>query len=195
MRFLGTVAGVAALLTMPLYAQGPTARLEIVLENTVQYFDDLADPSKMGTSAEMVMPVRIPAFTRSIGVGDIVSINGKPARGTYVYRTDGLRLSPTPAKGLDMIADIARGGAINWSFDILQPDLTFVGTIIGSGLNGTTLGPPAGAAGNTAVLGGTGAFLGARGQMTWVPPSLPTNLRYVSMETDPSTSGVTQNWP
>src|SRR5579862_8498611 len=52
------------------------------------------------------------------------------------------------------------------TYEILQSDGTAVGTIMTQGLNVGGPSPPGPAAGsfNFAIVGGTGAFLGARGQ-------------------------------
>jgi hypothetical protein len=64
------------------------------------------------------------------------------------------------------IADVAGNCVQDNAFAILQPDGTAVGTILARGLGGVTLLPGAPATATVhdlAVIGGTGAFLGARG--------------------------------
>jgi hypothetical protein len=65
------------------------------------------------------------------------------------------------------IADITRTAIREQIFEILQPDGTSIGTIVALGFSGGPLPPgaPSGpTGGNWAIVGGTGAFLGARGQ-------------------------------
>src|SRR5437762_2086099 len=101
----------AALCTFALrhaWAQGPLfATLEIERENTVAYVGDLADPFKIGTSSNMVN-ANLRNFMPFIGFADIVSVNGKPARGSWVARGDFIMLGPSPMPG-QAIGDIARG--------------------------------------------------------------------------------------
>jgi hypothetical protein len=89
----------------------------------------------------------------------------------------------TPGRAL---ADIAGGCPLQANFMITQLDGTPVGTLMASGTTG--LGPPPGApttatAFNFAVVGGTGAFLGARGQAA---RARSTGLRTASMLEDPA---------
>ena len=68
--------------------------------------------------------------------------------------------------GLFVIADATWNSKRDETFEILQSDGTSVGTIMTIGLNSgspTPPGPPVGGR-NLAIVGGTGAFFGARGQ-------------------------------
>src|SRR5262249_41881429 len=74
-------------------------------------------------------------------------------------------------------------------FEILKPNGTPIGTIVALGPNGGP--PPPGAplaqsGGNLAIVGGTGAFLGARGQYgaAQLPQSIPN--RSASIAEDPA---------
>src|SRR5712691_2507385 len=74
------------------WAQAPEfAILEMERENTVAYVGDLTDPFKIGTSPNMVN-ANLRNFMPFIGVADIVSVNGKPARGSWVARGDFIML-------------------------------------------------------------------------------------------------------
>src|SRR4029077_21223813 len=77
------IATVALILTDLAFAQSPkVVRLEILVNNMVSYKVDVADPLAMAQQ-----PAPVPAadplhtFEEFIGIGDIVSINGKPASG------------------------------------------------------------------------------------------------------------------
>jgi hypothetical protein len=100
-------------------------------------------------------------------IADIVSINGKPAKGTVLERAYVIRLTPNPAPGsTEAIADTTRFGMYDWNYEIQQADGTPVGSIRSGGVGQGP--PPAGAekvvnGANVAILGGTGAFLGVRG--------------------------------
>lgn len=149
------------------FAQAPApVLLEIDIENYVQYWDDGGDPSKFTKDANQRTNT-LGTFMSNLHLGDIVAVNGRPARGTYINRTQLIRLSPTMAPG-QTIADTSRsGGPGIQSFEILQPDGTPVGTIMGQWLVGGSAppgSPVAISAGNGAIIGGTGAFLNVRGQ-------------------------------
>ena len=101
-----------------------------------------------------------------------------------------MRLNPTPNPGDPgaAIADTSRLAIREQTFEILKSDGTPVGTIMAFGLTGGT--PPPGAplaqtAANLAIVGGTGAFLGARGQLGEAA-STAAPIRRASMEEDPS---------
>src|SRR5437867_5858684 len=90
------------------WAQAPQfVTLEIERENTVGYVGDLADPSKLATSPNMVN-TNIRNFMPFIGVADIVSVNGKPAKGSWISKGQFVMLGPSPTPGQG-IADVARG--------------------------------------------------------------------------------------
>jgi hypothetical protein len=86
----------------------------------------------------------------------------------FVQRSRVLSTSPdaTGLKGVDAIADVTRVALREQIFEIMQADGTPVETIVGLGFSGGPLPPGAPLAairGNWAIIGGTGAFLGARG--------------------------------
>jgi hypothetical protein len=102
-----------------------------------------------------------------IGYGDIVSVNGQQVRGTYVARATAACTSAFPVPGVNAIADTTWPSKRDETFEILQGDgITPVGTIMTIGLRSGSPTPPGPRAGsqNYAIVGGTGAFLGVRGQ-------------------------------
>jgi hypothetical protein len=146
--------------------QAPTAAtITIDLENCVSYQADFYDPSKYGKNLAVTPSAGAGSFGVTTEIGDIVAVNGQPAKGTYVARNRVLSASPTPAAG-QAIADVTRTGFREQIFEILKSDGTAVGTIVGLGFSGGTAPPgqPATERGNWVIVGGTGAFLGARGQ-------------------------------
>jgi hypothetical protein len=165
------------------WAQAPqVATLDIEWENAVAYIDDLADPSKLVTSPNPVT-ASIRNFMPEITIADIVSVNGKPARGSWVFRGRIILLFPNPMPG-QAIGDLGRGAIGDTHLEILQSDGTPVGSIMTSGFSGGSAPPgsPAGFFLNFAVTGGTGAFLGARGTLTTPGAS----QRPASMAEDPA---------
>ncbi len=183
-----TIAATACLgvLAVSGFAQvAPPVILEIDIKDYTQYFEEVADPSKFATDVTQ-RTTTLQAFMSNIHLGDIVAVNGRPAKGTYICRTQLVRLTTAITPG-QAIADVARsGGPGLQSFEILQPDGTPVGTIMGQWLVGGS--PPPGApaavvAGNGAIIGGTGAFLGARGQVGVEAGATGRNTSYME---DPS---------
>jgi hypothetical protein len=165
----------------------PAAILEIDIDNTVSYIDDLTDPQKKATSATAtpVAPGFIYPFKPNLVLGDIVAVNGKPAKGLFVQHW-GPRVLGTPdfTPGR-AIADLGGGCPLEAAFMILQEDGKAVGNIM---MIGTSSGPPPGApAGSTnfnyAVVGGNGAFLGVRGQSSRMSA---IGVRLASMIEDPA---------
>jgi uncharacterized protein (TIGR03437 family) len=167
----------------------PATILEIDVENIVQYHEDAFDVSKFGTNPNVTMPVVPRNFDYFLIIGDIVAVNGLPAKGTLVNTTRmiNLRTAPTPGQA---IADVVRNNVNNQIFEILKSDGTAVGTITTYGLGGAGAAPPGAplevTQGNNAIIGGTGAFLGARGQsgQTATPQTIPQ--RAASMAEDPA---------
>ncbi|HYP14863.1 MAG TPA: hypothetical protein VEQ63_13125, partial [Bryobacteraceae bacterium] len=141
--------------------------LVVDVENLVLYHNDV-EYRALATSPT------IPPFTEAknldyhIGIGDVIAINGRPAKGTYISTFSQLNLRPEPVPG-QAIGDVNRSNITSaFAFELLQADGTPIGTIVGSGLNGGTPppgAPPGATLTNFAVTGGTGAFLGVRGQM------------------------------
>src|SRR5260370_13165343 len=118
----------------------------------------------------------------NIFIGDIVSVNGRPAKGDWIARGQFTMLGPSPMPG-QAIGDIAQALPGDLYLEILQTDGTSVGSIrTAGGFGGAPPGVPPGQSGNLAVTGGTGAFLGARGFAT-NPASTP---RIASMHEDPA---------
>src|SRR5262249_21291212 len=86
---------------------------------------------------------------------------------TAVFHLRQINLRTAPTAG-QAIADVVRNNVVDIRFEVLKSDGTPIGTIMASGMGGGP--PPPGApsgvlVGNVAIVGGTGAFLGARGQV------------------------------
>jgi len=163
--------------------------LRIDTTNLVVYYDDTPDPSKFATDPNVTTPITPRNFARNITIADIVAVNGQRAMGTHTRGTIanlGLNTAPGPGQA---IADTARGAVAVVTFEILKSDGTPIGTIFGNALVAGN--PPPGpastvSAANIVITGGTGAFLGVRGQMGTVPP--PAGVvaaRSASMTEDP----------
>ncbi|MFL6451522.1 MAG: hypothetical protein ACJ746_28165 [Bryobacteraceae bacterium] len=154
-------------------AQVGVTTLAVELDNVVEYQVDTSDLSKWGTNLN-VTPGKIAqgmgvgcAGVRFIGYGDIVAVNGQPARGIYAVRGVAVCMSPTPTPGLFAISDTTWPSIRDETFEILQSNgITSIGTIMTYGLSSgmpSPPGPPSGSK-DSAITGGTGAFFGVRGQ-------------------------------
>ncbi len=182
-----------AMYCRPALAQAPASTLKVELRNVVEYQVDTYDLSKYGTN----MGLTAGSFTAAgclgsqvISLGDVVAVNGQPAKGTYVSRAVDICLTPTPIAG-QPLADTTHNSMRYETYEILQSDGTPVGTLMTEGLNAggpSPPGPPAGSM-NFAIVGGTGAFLGARGQTGNAAQGLGSSaipIRTASITEDPA---------
>jgi uncharacterized protein (TIGR03437 family) len=173
----------------------PPTTLTIDVENVVEYQGDIFDPTRFGTSPGVTPSGGSYTFASSVAVGDIVSVNGQPCSGTYIGRPLGVFLTPTP-KPKQSVADVARGSLRSHTFEILKTDGTPIGTLMSFGLDGGS--PPPGAPsysvatkGNYTIFGGTGAYLGARGELVQRQQALETvPPRAASLTEDPANRRV-----
>ena len=165
----------------------PPVILEVQLENAVIYVTDVSDVSRFATDPNVttVSPPTMRSFGTSLVIADIVAVNGRPAKGTATInqRRTSFSASPTPGQA---ISDTGRASLNGYALELLQTDGTAIGSIFASGFGGG--GTPPGApltvtTSNNAVVGGTGAFLGARGQLGAKPVTLP--VRIASVTEDP----------
>src|SRR5712692_7075588 len=108
-------------------AQGlPATILTIELEHETIYIGDISDYSKLAMDPNPTVPAssgarRARTFSTVITIGDIVAVNGKPAKGTMVERTTFIALTPRPAPG-EAIADTTRAGIYDFNFEFQQAD-------------------------------------------------------------------------
>jgi uncharacterized protein (TIGR03437 family) len=181
----------------PARGQSSATTLVVELENVVEYQIDTADLSKWGTNPNITQGSIAQgkgvgcAGVPIIGYGDIVSINGQPARGTYAARGTSVCMSTTPTAGAFTISDTTWNSRRDETFEILQSDgVTPVGTIMTIGLNSGSPTPPGPRAGNQnyAIVGGTGAFFGAQGQKGGANNRLTSSIpeRTASITEDPA---------
>jgi uncharacterized protein (TIGR03437 family) len=168
------------------WAQAPRAvTLDIEWENSVGYLDDLPDPSKLVTSPG-IATLNLRNFMRFIAIADIISVNGKPAKGTWVLGGRLVQVFRSPMPG-QAIGDLAvRGSMADIHLEILDNDGTPVGTIMTSGFTGGNAPPGLPGFCNLAVIGGTGAFQGVTG--TVASPNFAT--RPTSMAEDPASRRI-----
>lgn len=172
-------------------AQSPSqVTLVVNVQNAVEYQDDIGTPSQYASKANITPSTPPKNFYVATALADIVSVNGQPAKGTYIGRSRSVILSPMPAGTAtsEGIADVSRAALREHVFEIQQADGTPIGTIMSVGLSGGPAPPgaPSTERANWAIVGGTGAFLGARGLVTGTGAS----SRAASMSEDPANRRV-----
>jgi uncharacterized protein (TIGR03437 family) len=187
MSFYGACL-IVVLLPCAGWAQASTpVVLKVDVENAVNYWTDVSDVSKLATDTHSTTGVSRVAFETVSGIYDIVAVNGRPVKGTVAWTARNLNLIPTQTPGQG-IADVTRNGLAQYFFEFLQPDGTSIGAIMVQSFNGGTVPPGSPIAnssgGSQAIIGGTGAFLGTRGQSTQGPNTVA--VRQASMSEDPA---------
>jgi len=158
--------------------------LTVEVSNYVPYHIDVADPATFATIPG-IAPGNPREFQRFVFVGDITKVNGQPAKGIWTASSINISTSPAPP-AKQAIGDAVRNNIIEMYFDLMSADGTPIGTIVASGLTRGTPAPgaPLIQTGDTmAIAGGTGAFLGLRGQAGMIDAGSP---RQASAREDPA---------
>lgn len=155
----------AAVLAQP----SPPTIFEVRVENAVVYRWDVSDVSTFATDPNLTIPSS--ASPRNLGntliIADIVSVSGRPAKGTAVINQRTTNLNTAFIAG-QAIADIVRTSISQYALEIQDADGSPIGNVYANGFSGgaAPIGAPLAVRGsNNAVVGGTGAFVGARGQL------------------------------
>ena len=164
----------------------PPVVVQIDIENIVSYLEDTADVSKFATVTGMTTPAAARTFEKIVTIGDVVAVNGVPAKGTLILNPRTLAMKPNPGLG-SPIGDATRNNTCGGSLEILWPDGTQIGTIMIADLGGGSAppgSPTRATQGNFALIGGSGAFMGIRGHggATVASPV----VRQASMTEDPA---------
>jgi uncharacterized protein (TIGR03437 family) len=183
------IAFAAVVAAFPSLAQTPPTDLQVDVSDFVLYNYDTFDTSQFGMNPNATS-VMMKTYNFHIAAGDIIAVGGVPAKGTLLCSSMPMFvLNPTPAPRTQAIADTSRSMIDACSLEIMTGSGVAVGTIYYSGL---FAGPPppgkpaASTRSNMIVTGGTGAFLGARGQaghISWAP-------RVASVTEDPANRRV-----
>ena len=103
-------------------AQHPVGSLlTMVVDHVTAYRRDVTDLSLLATKPGpiIVSPVPPPNFMEQVIIGDMVSVNGRPVKGTLVAKFLNIRLGSDAAPGV-AIADTTRTGWEEWNFEILD---------------------------------------------------------------------------
>ena len=144
--FLAMLAGSA----LPAQTLNDPVVLIVDVENYTAYRGDVLDPAKVAKDGNPTTGT-VAAFLETNQVGDIVAVNGKPAKGLYqsVAFIMPFRANPSPGQA---IADLDSGGLFHCTWEILGPDGAYIGTLMDNG-----------AGSGHGLSGGNGAFLGVNG--------------------------------
>ena len=146
----------AMLAATAVLAQAPEepVLLTIDVENAVIYRGTVFDASKLAKDPGPTTSVN-QAFTYNYVIGDIVAVNGKPAKGLWTSANYAMPFRQAPQPG-QPIADFDLGGTAYCTWTIFTPDGSPVGVITDAGL-------AAGVAGHT-LTGALAGFAGAIGE-------------------------------
>lgn len=181
----------AAACAQPSWAQAaPPTILQIDLANYTIYSQDTPDLTRYATDPN---PTTASSgrnnFYLNTHLADVAAVNGQPVKGNFASLNSLIALRPAPPPG-QAIADSYRNNIGAVTIEILKGDGTAIGTIIAHGL--VSGAPPPGSpvpvsailqgGHNLAITGGTGAFLGVRGQLGAAPPV----ARTASITEDPA---------
>lgn len=167
------------------WGQSLPSALQVDVNAFVLYNYDTFDTSQFGMNPNATN-VMMKTYNNHVSIADITTVNGAPAKGTLLCTHTMFVLSPTAAAGsMSAMADTSRSMVDDCSLEILSSGGA-VGTFFFHGLFGGA--PPPGAPANSTrsnfiVTGGTGAFLGVRGQATQAGPWTP---RVASVTEDPA---------
>jgi hypothetical protein len=183
MQLTRLTALACCLLPAACLAQSPVI-ITIEVENYVEYLQDNNDVMKTGTDPGVTTPLFPNTFINSDHYGDIVSVNGVPAKGLLYGFCRVLGASARPNPGFP-IADTTVSTQRAYYFQIQSATGTPIGTLVTSGPHGPSgVGNPTAVTnGDYVILGGSGAFIGARGQGGLVPVAAG---RTASITEDPS---------
>jgi len=93
------------------------------IPNFVQYQSDTFDLSQYGVTPGVTSPAAVLAsranFSYGVGLGDIVAVNGQPAKGPYVIYSRDIAVSPNAMPG-KAIGDVMRDAMRPEVFEILN---------------------------------------------------------------------------
>ena len=86
---LATALCAAAFSQLGLAQAPPPTILEIDIENLVQYYVDTSDLARFATEPNATPAAPARNFREALWIGDIVAVNGQPAKGTTVVQCTG----------------------------------------------------------------------------------------------------------
>jgi uncharacterized protein (TIGR03437 family) len=138
------------------------------------YRSDTFDVTKIAKTPGLTTSVN-QAFVGSVNIGDIRTINGQPAKGIWSYQVVmalPIRANPQPGQ---FIADVDSAGFFQCVWQFVSLDGKYIGTLYDAGASPSP---------DHAVMGGSGAFLGATGVHEMM--QTVTAMRGASTSEDPA---------
>jgi len=163
-----TLCAIAIVALASIGAAAELRVIEVEVARFVFYVHNENDQSKWSTESGITQAGPLRTFGTFLAVADVVSVNGRPARGAFYQRAMFVNSSPNP-NAAQSVADTPRGNFSDIVFDLMSDDGRIAGSIMATGFLATTPPPgaPRAATQNTlTITGGTGGFLGARGQVS-----------------------------
>jgi len=183
---------VSALAGAPSQSLPLPTTIQIDIYDTVAYVSDVTYDQLMTNLARTLSAPKM--STNVTAMGDIRKVAGKDATGLYVnvafpiFTTP----SPSPVNGFS-ISDTTRIAAVGQCFDIYTGGGNAIGSIFawGFAFGAAVPGAPLAAGGGSiALIGGTGAYLGIRGQMYTTKDTSPVgdnpSVRFASAGENPA---------
>jgi uncharacterized protein (TIGR03437 family) len=167
---------ITILLSIAATAQESPAILQLDVEMQVRYVDDGLNSSQVAKSPQPVPPSanRAMNFGKAVVIGDIVRVNGRSASGAWITLENNVRRNPNPTPAV-AISDATGPSFSLQSLEFLNSDGNLIGSIFGIGAVGSVTG--------WAIVGGTGAFVGAKGT---IAATANLAIRTTSQAEDPS---------
>ena len=186
------------LASTPGYSQPPAPTiLRINAESYLRYVYD-GSPSEIWALQPVLVPLppRRPTdqpegqFWSTIGLGDVSLVNGTAVKGTVSEQSTFFLTQAEFPRTATSAAPFNRDGLVTFTVEIADDSDRSIGSLIATGLVGGR--PPAGITAtrpqgwappiwNMAIIGGTGAFVGARGQL--VSHTSQAVMQYTSVQT------------
>lgn len=156
--------------------------------NMVNYNEDTFDITRFATLSAITPTTLQPTLTNALGLADITTVNGVPARGLHIYRFTKVDSATTLTVGRSL-ADVTRLSWISHVWEIMTADGVSIGTIMAQGMAAGV--PPPGShaavqSANLAIVGGTGAYAGIRGVVGNAAPLVAGAARQASVREDPA---------
>jgi uncharacterized protein (TIGR03437 family) len=189
---------VASLASVPSQSVPVPTTIQIDIYDTVAYVGDVPYDQLMSSFARTLSLPKL--STNVTAMGDIRNVSGRPAKGLYVNIAFPIFTTPNPSpeNGFS-ISDATRIAAVGQCFDLMTDDGNQIGSIFAWGF---AFGPPAPGAplasggGSIALIGGTGPYLGIRGQMYTTQDTTPVgdnpSVRFASAGESPAVRRVNQ---
>src|SRR5438067_13171090 len=98
-HLLSAALGIAVLGFAAFGQAPPITLLRLDIDNYVSYINDVSDITKLASDPNRTTALPFRTFGSIVQIGDIVTVNGQPAKGTLAQRSTGLGLTPNAKPG------------------------------------------------------------------------------------------------